>query len=134
MTENKVHTHIRYVFERSASRSTPIPTRFMGSSDGVSHFLLEGPASGLLQREGRSSMLKILVAEAALAVGLAGYAVAQEAAPATPAAPAAAAEQHLPPHHPLRRMPPHHPLRRMPPHHPLRQHAAPTAPAETPKP
>jgi hypothetical protein len=79
-------------------------------------------------------MIKTLVTAAALSLGLAGYAVAQEAAPATPAAPAAAAEQHLPPHHPLRRMPPHHPLRRMPPHHPLRQHAAPTAPAETPKP
>ena len=77
-------------------------------------------------------MFKTLAVAAAVTVGLAGYAVAQEAAPAAPAA--APTEHHLPPHHPLRRMPPHHPLRRMPPHHPLRQHAAPTAPAEAPKP
>jgi len=76
-------------------------------------------------------MIKALVAASSF-FGLAGYAVAQEAAPA---APPAAVEHHLPPHHPLRHLPPHHPLRQhRPPHHPTRQHAAPAAPVEAPKP
>jgi hypothetical protein len=67
-------------------------------------------------------MIKTLVAAIAFTVGVAGYAVAQEAAPAAPAAPT---ESNLPPHHPLRHLPPHHPLRRhRPPNHPTLQHAS----------
>jgi hypothetical protein len=66
-------------------------------------------------------MIKTLVVAAALTVGLAGDAVAQQAPPAPPA-------HHLPPHHPLRRLSPRHPHR----HHPLRHLSAPTVPAQTP--
>ena len=61
-------------------------------------------------------MIRTLVAATAIALGLAGDAVAQQVAPAEPATPAAPTAHHLPPHHPVR------------------HHVAQTAPAETPKP
>jgi hypothetical protein len=77
-------------------------------------------------------MIKTIAAAVVFSAGLAGYAIAQEAAPAAPAA--SMEHKNLPPHHPLRHMPPHHPLRRhRPPHHPTLQQPAPAAPAETPK-